>query len=198
MTYFQVVPGQVIGSDHMNTAINQGVVPFANAAARAAAIPAPAEGMITYLLDVKQNQQYIGGAWVIHSPDPWIRCHYSSNQGATHGGTLLIGTATLSSANAPFTASSTTITINQIGIYSVISHTRIVDASLAWFYLRPAGTAATATILHRAPSAGGSGPVSLSTWVKVTAPGQTLTLYTEMSATCTIEPIETLVSRISY
>lgn len=62
--WFQVAPGQSILSDHMNTAIAQGVVPFASAAARAAAVPAPAEGMMTTLADNDQLERWSGSAWV--------------------------------------------------------------------------------------------------------------------------------------
>ena len=61
--FFQVAPGESILSDHMNTAILQGVPPFASAAARAAAIPTPAVGMLSYLSDVARYERYVGGAW---------------------------------------------------------------------------------------------------------------------------------------
>jgi len=61
MSYFQVIAGQVIGSDHMNTAIDQGVIPFVDVASRDAALPAPNDGMLCYLTSTKQHQRYIAG-----------------------------------------------------------------------------------------------------------------------------------------
>lgn len=42
---------------------DQVVMQYASAAARAAAIPAPSNGMHTYLLDRRVDEVYIGGAW---------------------------------------------------------------------------------------------------------------------------------------
>lgn len=64
MTYLQVGPGEEVESAHMNAAINQGVIPFANAAARDAAIPAPVLGMMCYLQDSGTLQQHNGFVWV--------------------------------------------------------------------------------------------------------------------------------------
>jgi len=61
--YFQVSPGQTIASDHMNAAVNQGVIPFADAAARDAAIPAPTDGMVSTLLNTDTIDRHNGTAW---------------------------------------------------------------------------------------------------------------------------------------
>lgn len=63
MTYFQVVPGAEVESAHMNTAIDQGAIPFPSAAARAAAIPAPHNGMLTWLADVRRYEYYLSPSW---------------------------------------------------------------------------------------------------------------------------------------
>lgn len=66
--FFQVQPGESILSDHMNTAVLQGIVPFASASARAAAIPTPTEGMLSYLLDLKRYERYTGTVWMMLIP----------------------------------------------------------------------------------------------------------------------------------
>jgi hypothetical protein len=64
MAYFQVTPGQTVTSSHMNTVMNQGLMSFATAAARNAAISAPVDGMMCYLADTGTVQQHNGFVWV--------------------------------------------------------------------------------------------------------------------------------------
>jgi hypothetical protein len=67
MSYFQVQSGDVISSNHMNTAINQGIPPFTGAAARDSAyagIGGPRPGMSCWLNDLKQRQVWNGSYWV--------------------------------------------------------------------------------------------------------------------------------------
>jgi hypothetical protein len=74
MTYFQVGSGDVVGSNHMNTAINQGIPPFATAAARDAAIPSPAVGQHCCVNDLAVSisgltQRYNGTVWEVIAGD---------------------------------------------------------------------------------------------------------------------------------
>lgn len=62
--YDQYVPGDVIPSAGMNAAINQGIIPFADAAARDAAIPAPTLGMTCFLTGSGTMQRHNGFVWV--------------------------------------------------------------------------------------------------------------------------------------
>jgi hypothetical protein len=55
-------------SDLAAGVIPRGVMRFASASARGAAIPTPEEGMVTYLLDSNTFQLYNGSAWV--TPEP--------------------------------------------------------------------------------------------------------------------------------
>ena len=66
--FFQVAPGESILSDHMNTAVLQGINPFATAAARSAAIPTPTAGMLTWLASSGLYETYQGGAWTPVAP----------------------------------------------------------------------------------------------------------------------------------
>lgn len=59
-----VVPGQVVSAAHMNLAVDQGVMAFANTAARDAAIPTASEGMMCYLQDTGTMQMHNGFRWV--------------------------------------------------------------------------------------------------------------------------------------
>ncbi|MFI0484893.1 hypothetical protein [Actinomadura sp. 9N215] len=58
--------GEVLGSaDVDNYLMKQSVMSFASAAARAAAVTSPEEGMVAYLRDVDALTVYTGAAWVI-------------------------------------------------------------------------------------------------------------------------------------
>jgi hypothetical protein len=67
MSYLQVASGDMPASVHMNTAINQGIPPFDDAAARDAAyvgIGGPQPGMSCWLNDLMQLQVWNGSYWV--------------------------------------------------------------------------------------------------------------------------------------
>jgi hypothetical protein len=75
MPYTTIVTGTTITTSWANANVrDQGVTPFANTAARAAAITAPIEGMVTHLNDVNTLGVYSGAAW--------------STVGPVHGGWL--------------------------------------------------------------------------------------------------------------
>lgn len=59
-----VVPDQTIESAWGNDIRNRTVTPFADAAARSAAITAPIPGMATYLLNTKQLEWWNGTKWM--------------------------------------------------------------------------------------------------------------------------------------
>jgi hypothetical protein len=63
--------GEVLTANNVNTYLmEQAVMVFADAAARAAGITSPSEGMVTYLADSNSLFLYDGSNWVSASPDP--------------------------------------------------------------------------------------------------------------------------------
>lgn len=60
-----VVGEEVLAADFNTMVQRQVVATFANAAARTAALPAPTEGMLTYLADVDQYQFWDGATWKV-------------------------------------------------------------------------------------------------------------------------------------
>jgi hypothetical protein len=58
-----VAPGQTIGSAWGNTVFDQSIMVFANAADRDNQYPAPHDGSVCYLTDVKRKMMYVGTAW---------------------------------------------------------------------------------------------------------------------------------------
>jgi hypothetical protein len=62
--YRLVNPGDIVGSDDHNLVMGQSIPRFDNAAARNAAITAPAEGMYSYLKDVDRREVHNGTTWV--------------------------------------------------------------------------------------------------------------------------------------
>lgn len=77
--FFQVVAGETITADHMNTALMNGVPKFPNAAARDAQWPSPPAGAFCYLVDVNILQVFdnaiTGGANAWH-PAGGLRMGY--------------------------------------------------------------------------------------------------------------------------
>jgi hypothetical protein len=74
MTYFQVGSGDVVGSVHMNTAINQGIPVFGSFAERDAAIPSPTIGMHCFVNDLTTStggltERYRSTGWEVISGD---------------------------------------------------------------------------------------------------------------------------------
>lgn len=65
MAYKVFTNGSVLPASDVNDYLmRQSVMVFASAAARASAITAPNEGMLTWLEDVNKYQYYSGSAWV--------------------------------------------------------------------------------------------------------------------------------------
>jgi hypothetical protein len=58
------VAGDVLSATDVNGYLMQGVLVFADAAARTAAITSPQEGQVSYLKDTNSTQYYSGSAWV--------------------------------------------------------------------------------------------------------------------------------------
>ena len=57
--------GSVLNASEINdNLMNQSVMVFSNSTARAAALPTPLEGMLTWLEDVNRYENYNGTAWV--------------------------------------------------------------------------------------------------------------------------------------
>lgn len=54
---------EVLAADFNTMLQGQVIATFPNAAARTAALAAPAEGMVTYLADAKSYQRWTGSAW---------------------------------------------------------------------------------------------------------------------------------------
>jgi hypothetical protein len=103
MTYFQVGSGDVVGSAHMNTAINQGTPPFASAAARDsayAAIGGPQPGMSCYRSDINRVDMWNGTFWEpIAGSVPTMTVYWMFQQYHPVGSSAL-GGGTIAYANA--------------------------------------------------------------------------------------------------
>ena len=71
MAYKVFTNGSVLNASEINeNLMNQAVISFSSSTTRAAAIPSPIEGMLTWLEDVNRYENYNGTAWVntISSP----------------------------------------------------------------------------------------------------------------------------------
>lgn len=78
--FFQVVPGETITADHMNTALVNGAPKFLNAAARNSQWPSPPQGALCYLQDVNYFEVYdsqITGGSVAWHPIGGLRMGYA-------------------------------------------------------------------------------------------------------------------------
>ena len=65
MAYKVFTNGSVLNASEINdNLMNQSVMVFSNSTARAAALTAPVEGMLTWLEDSNKYQNYNGSAWV--------------------------------------------------------------------------------------------------------------------------------------
>ena len=65
MAYKVFTNGSVLNASEINdNLMNQAVMVFSNSTARAAALTAPVEGMLTWLQDVNRYENYNGSAWV--------------------------------------------------------------------------------------------------------------------------------------
>ena len=91
MAYKVFTNGSVLNASEINeNLMNQSVMVFSNSTARAAALTAPVEGMLTWLQDTNKYENYNGSAWV-----------------ALGGGVLQVVSATKTDA---FSSSSTSFT----------------------------------------------------------------------------------------
>lgn len=65
--------GSVLNASEINdNLMNQSVMVFSNSTARAAALTAPVEGMLTWLEDVNRYENYNGSAWVTLGTPPGL------------------------------------------------------------------------------------------------------------------------------
>jgi hypothetical protein len=65
MAYKVFTNGSVLNASEINeNLMNQSVMVFSNATARAAALTSPLEGMLTWLEDLNRYESYNGSAWV--------------------------------------------------------------------------------------------------------------------------------------
>lgn len=65
MAYKVFTNGSVLNASEINdNLMNQSVMVFSNSTARAAALTAPVEGMLTWLQDLNRYEYYSGSAWV--------------------------------------------------------------------------------------------------------------------------------------
>lgn len=95
--------GEVLTAADTNGYLMQGVLVFADAAARSAAITSPQEGQMSYLKDTNSTEYYSGSTWVA--------------VGAAGGGMTLLSTTTLSGAST--TISSISGSYNNLLLYVV-------------------------------------------------------------------------------
>lgn len=86
MPYTTVVPGTVISTVYGNANIrDQVITPFANAAARDAAITSPVRGMVAYLTDTDLLWRYNGTKWMLAMPRS---AYKTSNESVSNSSTL--------------------------------------------------------------------------------------------------------------
>jgi hypothetical protein len=158
VSYFQVVPGQEVESAHMNAAIRQGVPPFANAAARDAAIPAPVAGQTCYLEDIKQGQawrtawrpawgtmptaviQWGGGAL----PSGWTVLSHAPSSQVSQGAAWTIN-ATNGGATIPYAGYWLVTIHSDASSYVGTASNALYKASAAWQYGSTINVATTAS-----------------------------------------------------
>lgn len=127
--------GEVLTSTDTNGYLMQGVLVFADAAARTAAITSPQEGQTSYLKDTDVIQVYSGSAWVTKSA------------GAAGGET----TFTLLNTGGTALTGAQTVTISSIGGYASY-FILVIDASSAsansQIIVRPNGDATSTNYYH--------------------------------------------------
>ncbi len=106
MAYKVFSNGSVLNASDLNDFLmKQSVMVFSNATARAAALTAPTEGMLTWLEDVHRFQYYTGTAWLDLTDEPTGWSDKSANYSIVAAD---LGTTIRS------TGSAITITINNV------------------------------------------------------------------------------------
>lgn len=126
--------GEVLTAADTNGYLMQGVLVFADAAARSAAITSPQEGQTSYLKDTDEIQVYSGSAWVTKSgslPSQTGNAgKYLTTDGSnaswdtvSSGGMTLISTTTLTGASVSLTSIPATYNNLQIIIRNYLPNT---------------------------------------------------------------------------
>lgn len=122
MPYTTLVAGTTITASWANANVrDQGVTPFANTAARAAAITAPIEGMVSHLNDTNELGVYSGLAWSHTGP---MHGAWTTGTGAVSGMTIGNGTVSMKYARVgraflwkcKVVFGSSTVVTGQIGV----------------------------------------------------------------------------------
>jgi hypothetical protein len=97
--------GEVLTAADTNGYLMQGVLVFADSAARSAAVTSPQEGQMSYLKDTNATEYYSGSSWVA--------------VGASGGGMTLLSTTTLSGTTTTISSIDQTYKNLQIIVYGV-------------------------------------------------------------------------------
>lgn len=174
--------GDELLDSELNTYLmDQAVMTFASASARATAIPSATEGMLTYLDDVNQFQGTHGGTtWLpVAGQMPLAIFNRTTNQSIANENTnaTLITWPTQTELRSGITYSAGSFTLVNPGLYHV-SMWGTYDSNTSgrrFFALALDGTNIVAD--NRTAPSSGAANVSLSTLVKVTA-NQVLTANT--------------------
>lgn len=131
--------GEVLTAADTNGYLMQGVLVFADAAARSAAITSPQEGQMSYLKDTNATEYYSGSAW--------------TTVGAAGGGMTLLSTTNLSSTTTTVSSISQSYTNLLVLVQNpylsavqelAIRPNAVADCAFGWrWYIGAASIAAT-------------------------------------------------------
>ena len=173
MGWFQVANGQVVEAQHMNTAVRQGVVPFADATARDTAIPSPVEGQTVWLTSLHQQQTYRpavaswpAGWYPTGGRLPFVEIYGEASQSLTAG---VDTRATLDSA-AGAQGGMTVDTANSCatgpyGLYLCQARAMVASNATAGGFVFDSGSSAGAiTDVAEIPTLANKGVTAAATW----------------------------------
>lgn len=208
------VTGEVLTSTDVNGYLMQGVLVFASAAARDAAITAPTEGMYCYLKDTNVTYYYDGAAWVASGATGDIE-GVTAGVGISGGGTSGTVTVTNSMATAyttkgdlvPATGSSTFSRLAVGANDTVLTADSTAATGLKWgtvasggMTLIASGTlSGTSTSLTSIPGTYKNLIVYLRDFKNLSATNSTsLQLNTSTAATLTIEQRATTAYQVQF
>lgn len=173
MGWLHVSTGQVVQAAHMNLAISQGVVPFADAAARDAAIPAPVEGQTVWLTSLHQQQTWRAAAtgwpagwYPTGGVLPYVILTGAASQSLSAGIDTKATLDTASAAQGGMTASTANSTATgPYGLYLVQARALVAsNATAGGFNFASGSNGAVADYEAEIPTLANKGVTAGATW----------------------------------